>query len=58
MRAYVLNGYDGSSNAQLTDVEAPTPRPHDILVAVRAAGLNPVDFMLRQGGIPRVSWTR
>jgi NADPH:quinone reductase-like Zn-dependent oxidoreductase len=31
------------------DVLAPTTRPRDILVAVRAAGLNPVDFKFRQG---------
>ncbi len=31
------------------DVPAPTLRPHDILVDVRAAGLNPVDFKFRQG---------
>jgi len=31
------------------DVPSPTPRPRDILVEVRAAGLNPVDFKFRQG---------
>ena len=31
------------------DVPAPTPGPRDILVQVRAAGLNPVDFKFRQG---------
>ena len=31
------------------DVTAPAPGPRDILVAVRAAGLNPVDFKFRQG---------
>jgi alcohol dehydrogenase len=31
------------------DVPAPTPGPRDILVDVRAAGLNPVDFKFRQG---------
>jgi alcohol dehydrogenase len=31
------------------NVPAPTPRPRDILVNVRAAGLNPVDFKFRQG---------
>src|SRR5258708_23789532 len=31
------------------DVPAPAPRPRDILVEVRAAGLNPVDFKFRQG---------
>jgi NADPH:quinone reductase-like Zn-dependent oxidoreductase len=49
MRAYVLKRYGGPEGAQLMDVPSPTPGPRDILVAVRAAGLNPVDFKFRQG---------
>jgi NADPH:quinone reductase-like Zn-dependent oxidoreductase len=49
MRAYVLEHYGGPEGARLTDVPAPQPKPHDILVDVRAAGLNPVDFKFRQG---------
>jgi NADPH:quinone reductase-like Zn-dependent oxidoreductase len=49
MRAYVLKRYGGPEGALLSDVPAPVPRPRDILVAVRAAGLNPVDFKFRQG---------
>src|ERR1700676_1901465 len=49
MRAYVLKHYGGPGGALLMDVPAPTPRPRDILVEVRAAGLNPVDLKFRQG---------
>ena len=49
MRAYVLKHYGGPEGARLMDVPAPTPRPREILVDVRAAGLNPVDFKFRQG---------
>jgi NADPH:quinone reductase-like Zn-dependent oxidoreductase len=49
MRAYVLKHYGGPEGSQLMDVPAPVPGPRDILVAVRAAGLNPVDFKFRQG---------
>jgi len=49
MRAYVLKHYGGPDGSQLMDVLAPTTRPRDILIAVRAAGLNPVDFKFRQG---------
>src|SRR5579863_9407846 len=49
MRAYVLERYGGPEGSRLMDVPAPTPRPGDILVEVRAAGLNPVDFKFRQG---------
>src|SRR5258707_3753888 len=49
MRAYVLKHYGGPEGSLLMDVPAPTPRLHDILVQVRAAGLSPVDFKFRQG---------
>src|ERR1700723_1397601 len=49
MRAYVLKHYGGLEGSQLMDVPAPAPGPRDLLVAVRAAGLNPVDFKFRQG---------
>ena len=49
MRAYVLKQYGGPEGSRLMDVPAPAPRPRDILVEVRAAGLNPMDFKFRQG---------
>jgi NADPH:quinone reductase-like Zn-dependent oxidoreductase len=49
MRAYVLERYGGPGGSRLMDVPAPTPRPRDILIDVRAAGLNPVDFKFREG---------
>jgi alcohol dehydrogenase len=49
MRAYVLKAYGGPEGAQLMDVPPPQPGPRDILVDVRGAGLNPVDFKFRQG---------
>jgi NADPH:quinone reductase-like Zn-dependent oxidoreductase len=49
MRAYVLKHYGGPEGSELMDVPAPAPGPRDLLVGVRAAGLNPVDFKFRQG---------
>jgi NADPH:quinone reductase-like Zn-dependent oxidoreductase len=49
MRAYVLEHYGGPEAARLMDVPAPMPGPRDILVQVRAAGVNPVDFKFRDG---------
>lgn len=34
---------------ELTEVERPQPRPTEVLVEVRACGVNPVDWMTRQG---------
>src|SRR5882757_2016136 len=49
MLAYVLRRYGRPEGSLLMEVPAPTLRPRDILVDVRAAGLNPVDFKFRQG---------
>jgi NADPH:quinone reductase-like Zn-dependent oxidoreductase len=49
MRALTLNGYDGLASLALKDVPAPEPRPGDVLIAVRAASVNPVDGKISQG---------
>lgn len=49
VKAYVLTRYGGPEVAQLRDIEIPDLGRHDVLVQVRAAGLNPVDFKTRQG---------
>src|SRR5258707_11104976 len=49
MRAYVIEHYGGPEGSRVMDVPAPAMRSRDILVDVRAAGLNPVDFKFRQG---------
>src|SRR6202162_4533357 len=49
MRAYVLEHYGGPEGSRLMDVPAPALGPCDILVKVRAAGLNPLDLKFRQG---------
>jgi NADPH:quinone reductase-like Zn-dependent oxidoreductase len=48
MRAYVLERYGGPEGSRLMNVPAPTSKPGEILVEVRAASLNPVDFKFRQ----------
>ena len=49
MHAYVIEHYGGAEGSRLIDVPEPTPGPRDILIDVRAAGLNPVDFKFRKG---------
>ncbi|OIJ68707.1 NADP-dependent oxidoreductase [Streptomyces mangrovisoli] len=48
-KAYVFTRYGGPETEELTEIERPVPGPGEILVAVRAAGVNPVDWKLRTG---------
>ncbi|MFE1881289.1 NADP-dependent oxidoreductase [Streptomyces diastatochromogenes] len=48
-KAYVFTRYGGPETEALTDVERPAPGPGRLLVSVRAAGVNPVDWKLRGG---------
>src|SRR5207253_5668298 len=36
----------------LLDVPLPEVGPHDVLVQILAAGVNPVDYLLREGWVP------
>lgn len=50
MRALMLTRYGGPEATELRDgVSMPSVGPHQVLVKVRAAGLNPVDFKTRNG---------
>ncbi|MGW7265265.1 NADP-dependent oxidoreductase [Streptomyces sp. NPDC054842] len=48
-KAYVFTRYGGPETETLVDRERPRPGPGEVLVAVRAAGVNPVDFKQRTG---------
>jgi len=47
MKAYVLT----ESGPRLTECPDPTPRPHELLIGVRAAGLNRVDLAMIRGHV-------
>ncbi len=49
MKALTLNGYDGLASLKIADVAVPDLRPRDVLIAVRAASVNPVDTKIAQG---------
>jgi alcohol dehydrogenase len=49
MRAFVLTRYGGAEATELREMPHPRPARGEVLVRVHAAGLNPVDFKLRQG---------
>jgi NADPH:quinone reductase-like Zn-dependent oxidoreductase len=49
VRAYVLTRYGGPEVMELREVATPQPQAGEVLIKVGAAGLNPVDYKLRQG---------
>ncbi|MFF3871658.1 zinc-binding alcohol dehydrogenase family protein [Streptomyces sp. NPDC001978] len=48
-KAYVFTRYGGPEAEALVDVDRPRPGAGEVLVAVRAAGVNPVDWKQRSG---------
>ncbi len=49
MKALVIHRYGGPDVMTIEDRPAPAVGPRDVLIAVRAASLNPLDFKIRQG---------
>lgn len=49
MRAVEINGYGGPEVMHLRDVPIPEIRAGELLVRVKAAGINPVDWKIRDG---------
>lgn len=50
MKAMAIQHY-GQKQPTLTQVAIPTPGPQDVLVAIHAASINPIDFKTRDGGV-------
>ncbi|MCI3279299.1 NADP-dependent oxidoreductase [Streptomyces cylindrosporus] len=48
-KAYVFTRYGGPETEELVEVDRPVPGPGQVLVEVRAAGVNPVDWKQRTG---------
>ncbi len=50
-RVYVFNDYGGPETEELIERAVPEPGPGEILVEVRAAGVNPVDCPTRHRAV-------
>ncbi len=49
MRAVRVSGYGGPEQLKLEQVERPRPQAGEVLLRVHAAGVNPLDWKIRQG---------
>lgn len=49
MKAVVIDRYGGNDVVQIRDVQWPSPGRHDVLIRVRAASINPLDWKIRSG---------
>ena len=58
MRAERIHAFGGPEVLRLEEIELPRPGPHELLVRVHAAGVNPVDWKIREGGYgqPELPW--
>ena len=50
MKAIRINKFGGSDVMKLEEVERPVPASDEILVKMYASGVNPVDWVIREGG--------
>lgn len=49
MKALVMKRYGGLDHVEFADIPRPAIKPDEMLVEVRAAGLNPIDYMIPKG---------
>lgn len=49
MKAAQISKFGDRSVIELNDIEVPTPGPDDVLIKVKSAGVNPVDWKIREG---------
>ena len=55
MKAFVMHRYGGPDVARFGEVATPVPVAREVLIRVRAAGLNPVDYKIREGKLRVIS---
>lgn len=53
--AYVFTAFGGPETEGFADLPVPEPGPGQVRIAVRAAGVNPVDWKTREGMLPAVA---
>ena len=54
MKAYVMTRHGGPDVAGMRDMAMPQPGRGEVLLRVHAAGLNPVDYKIREGALKAI----
>jgi NADPH:quinone reductase-like Zn-dependent oxidoreductase len=49
MKAVRIHSFGGPEVLQLDEIPRPEPKPNELLVRVYAAGVNPMDWKIREG---------
>lgn len=57
MKAAIINAYGDNTVVQYADVPRPEPAAGEVLVKIHAAGVNPVDWKIREGAGQRMGMT-
>jgi NADPH:quinone reductase-like Zn-dependent oxidoreductase len=55
MKAARIHAYGHSDQILVEEVDRPAPAPHELLVKIRDAGVNPVDWKIREGFMAKVA---
>jgi NADPH:quinone reductase-like Zn-dependent oxidoreductase len=55
MKAARIHAYGHSDQILVEDISQPAPAPNEVLVKIRDAGVNPVDWKIREGFMARVA---
>ncbi len=58
MKAIVIDGYGGLDRLRLDERPDPVPGPGEVLINVRAASVNPVNWKVRKGDLRLFLWLR
>jgi NADPH:quinone reductase-like Zn-dependent oxidoreductase len=54
MKAVRIRSFGGPEVLELAEIEKPEPKDDEVLIRVRAASINPVDYKIRSGSYPVV----
>jgi NADPH:quinone reductase-like Zn-dependent oxidoreductase len=49
MKAVIFNEFGGKEKLALTALPTPQPAEDEVLIRIKAAGVNPVDWKIREG---------